>query len=154
LQWIADAEREDTEGYGVDMPFFDFETTYWRERTRPNLLFVHYNDLKADLAGEMRRLCDHLGFDIPEDEMPELVNAATFETMKRQAAELLPDAHLVFDRGADRFVNLGVNGRWKDVLTAEDLARYDVLVHRKFTPGQAAWVAHGRAAGDPKSLGD
>ena len=36
--------------------FFIFEETYWRERNRPNLLLVHYNDLKEDLAGEMRRI--------------------------------------------------------------------------------------------------
>jgi aryl sulfotransferase len=154
LEWIADAERDDVEGYGVDLPFFEFETTYWRERTRPNLLFVHHSDLKADLAGEMRRLADDLEIDVRDDAMPELVRAASFETMKRQAAELMPNAHQVFDRGADRFVNQGVNGRWKDVLTAADLARYDRLVRRKFTPGLARWVAEGRPAGDPRSLAD
>lgn len=154
LQWMADAEREETEGYGVDMPFFDVETTYWLERTRSNLLFVHYNDLKADLAGEMRRLCDYLEIRVAEDLMPELIHAASFATMKGQAAEMMPNAHLVFDRGAERFVNQGMTGRWEGLLTTEDLARYDALVRRKFTPAQAAWVQHGSAAGDPRSIDD
>lgn len=154
LEWIADAERDDAEGYGFDLPFFGFETTFWRERTRPNLLFMHYNDLKADLGAEMRRLCDFLDIEVSEAVMPELVAAASFETMKRQGDEMMPTLHVAFDRGADRFLNQGVNGRWKGVLTAGDLDRYDALVRRKFTPAQAAWVEHGRAAGDPRTLDD
>ena len=30
--------------------------TYWDYRHLPNLLFVHYDDLKRDLLGEMRRI--------------------------------------------------------------------------------------------------
>ena len=153
LLWIAEAEAEAT-GYGVDLPFFEFETTYWRERKRENLLFVHYNDLKADLGAEMRRLSDFLQIDTPESLLPELVHAASFETMKRQGEQMLPHLRLAFDNGADRFINKGVNGRWKDVLTEADLARYDALVGRWFTPPQAAWVAQGRAAGDPRALDD
>src|SRR5262249_33912624 len=33
-----------------DVMFPEFEMTYWRERGLKNLLLVHYNDLKADLA--------------------------------------------------------------------------------------------------------
>jgi aryl sulfotransferase len=61
---------------------------------------------------------------------------------------------MAFDRGADRFINQGVNGRWKDVLTDADLERYAALVRRKFTPAQAGWVEHGSAAGDPRVLCD
>jgi aryl sulfotransferase len=154
LRWIAEAEAEDTERYGVDLPFFEFETTYWRERLRENLLFVHYNDLKADLGAEMRRLGEYLRIETPETLMPKLIRAATFESMKRQGEAMLPHLRMVFDHGADRFINKGVNGRWKDVLTQHDLERYDALVRRKFTPAQGAWVAQGRAAGDPRILGD
>jgi aryl sulfotransferase len=153
LQWIAEAEAEET-GYGIDLPFFEFETTYWRERMRENLLFVHYNDLKADLGGEMRRIADFLLIDTSESLMPKLVRAASFEAMKRQGEEMLPHLRLAFDHGAERFINKGFNGRWKDVLTEDDLKRYDALVRRKFTPVQGAWVAEGRAVGDPRSLDD
>ena len=35
---------------------FKHVATFWKLRGESNLLFVHYNDLKADLAGEMRRI--------------------------------------------------------------------------------------------------
>jgi aryl sulfotransferase len=153
LEWMADAEAGD-QGYGVDLPFCEFESTYWRERTRTNLLFVHYADLKSDLGAEMRRISDFLEITTPQSLMPELVQAASFETMKRQGGEMMPNLSMAFDRGADRFINQGVNGRWRNVLTGQDLERYEALVRHKFTPAQAAWVEHGRAAGDPRVLGD
>ena len=38
------------------MSFFHFEQSCWEARKRPNILLVHYNDLKADIEGEMRHI--------------------------------------------------------------------------------------------------
>jgi aryl sulfotransferase len=155
LNWMADAEAERTDDYGPDMPFFDFETTYWRERRRPNVLFVHYNDLKADLVGEMRRIAGFLEIETPPALLPRLAEAASFAAMKRDAAAIAPIADAIWRGGADCFVYKGVNGRWRDVLTADDLSRYEALAARKWTPAQAAWIRDGRAvAGDPRDAPD
>jgi aryl sulfotransferase len=155
LNWIETAEAEVTEGYGIEMPFFEFETTYWRERRRTNVLFVHYNDLKADLAGEMRRIAEFLEIETPPALLPQLAEAASFAAMKRDAAAIVPIADTVWEGGAERFVYKGVNGRWRDVLTADDLARYEALAARKWTVAQAAWIRDGRRlAGDPRDALD
>ena len=152
LQWIAAAEAGGMMG---DLPFFEYEMTYWRERIRPNLLLVHYNDLKADLPGEMRRISTFLEIDTPEDLLQTLAEAARFESMKRQGGELLAKTREYFDRGPDRFLNKGTNGRWKDVLTEDDLERYATLVRTRLAPTAAAWIEHGRLkAGDPRNLPD
>ena len=122
---------------------------------RDNLLLVHYADLKADLAGEMRRIANFLAIATPEALMPDLVQAAQFETMKAQGDAMIPHLRKNFDTGAERFINKGVNGRWKNVLMPEDLARYDTLVRRKLSPSAALWLEHGRRlAGDPRTLPD
>lgn len=155
LDWLKDAEAEVTEGYGIDLPFFEFENTYWRERKRENVLLVHYNDLKADLAGEMKRIADFLAISVPPDVMPKLVEAATFANMKKDGDALVPMAKMAWDRGADRFINQGTNDRWKGVLTADDLARYDALAKRHWSRATEAWVRQGRlVAGDPRDLPD
>jgi len=135
--------------------FFGFETTYWQERYRPNLLFVHYNDLKEDLAGEMQRIADFLDIDVPAGLMPSLVEAARFETMKKDGDALFPKLKKAFDRGADRFINKGRSGRWREYLNQEDIARYQAIVERACEPGLARWLEGGRRiAGDPKSSCD
>ena len=153
--WIEQAEDEPRTGPGADLSYFDFENTYWAERRRKNLLFVHYNDLKADLAGEMRRISDFLEIDTPADRLAALAEAAGFDAMKASGEALLPNLRTFFDHGSQRFLNKGSNGRWRDVLTDADLARYDAVFRRKVSPTCADWLEHGRlGAGDPRSAPD
>jgi aryl sulfotransferase len=155
LSWIGEAEAGVPPGAPADMPFFEYEMTYWRERKRPNLLLVHYNDLKADLAGEIARISAFLDIDTPPAGLAEIASAAQFENMKAQGAALLPTVEVMFDRGHDRFLNKGTNGRWKDTLTEADLARFDRLSATWFTPTARAWIEGGRrVAGDPATLAD
>ncbi|MFI4936466.1 MAG: sulfotransferase domain-containing protein [Caulobacterales bacterium] len=155
LLWMDLAEAEVTEAYGVDLPFCEFEETYWRARREPWLLTVNYADMKADLAGQMRRISDFLGIATPESLLAELARAATFETMKRQGEALMPGMRNAFDHGSQRFLNQGFNGRWKNFLTDADLARYDALIRRKLSPTHARWIELGTlAAGDPRTLAD
>ena len=131
--------------------FFDLEAGYWAERGRPNVLLVHYNDLRADLDGEMRRIAAFLDIAVDETIWPSLVAAASFETMRAAGAELMPQTKTMFSEGPARFFNKGVNGRWRDVFTDEDLALYDAKVREKCSPGLAAWLEGGRmGTGDPR----
>ncbi len=154
LQWMATAEAGADDPAG-ELPYCEFEETYWLKRREPWLLMTHFNDLKADLLGEMRRISSFLGIETPEPRLAELAEAARFETMKRQGEEMLPQLRMAFDNGAERFLNKGENGRWRDLLTDADLARYEALVKRRLSPALAAWLEGGRrAAGDPEALAD
>ncbi|WP_408611843.1 sulfotransferase domain-containing protein [Falsiroseomonas oryzae] len=148
-EWLA---------HGPDSPgpdFFAFEESWWEGRRSPDILLVHYADLKADLDGEMRRIADFLGISIPGDLWPALVGAADFEAMKRDGKRLLPNADRAHEGGADRFFFKGTNDRWRGVLTEDDLALYEVKVRERFPPGLATWVDGGRrAAGDPRDIPD
>jgi aryl sulfotransferase len=118
---------------------------YWAERHRPNLLFVHYNDLKADLAGEMRRVAAFLGADVPEACWPAVVERCTFEKMRAGEARM-GKVDMIFKGGLETFVFKGTNGRWRDVLTADELAAYDRRVAETLSPECAIWLAGGRYA--------
>ncbi|MDE2487518.1 MAG: sulfotransferase domain-containing protein [Alphaproteobacteria bacterium] len=155
LRWFDDLEAAlDGPDRGASS-FFGFEATYWRERRRPNLLFVHFDDMKQDLAGEMRRISEFLEIDTPKALMPTLVEAARFESMKRDGDAMYPLLKETFDRGADRFINQGRSGRWREHLSAEDADRYEAIVRRAATPGLARWLQGGRRlAGDPAASAD
>ena len=155
LNWMDQAERYDPTARFADTPFCEFEQTYWAQRRAPWLLHVNYADLKADLAGEMRRIAEFLEIDTPPATLARLAEAATFESMKRDGEALLPKIGEHFDNGPARFLNKGVNGRWKDFLTPADLARYDALIQSRLTPAHARWIEQGgRVAGDPRLLPD
>ena len=98
----------------------------------------------------MRRIAAFLSIDISEALWPQLVEAAQFETMKQNGAALMPMAGMVWEGGSRRFLFKGTNGRWRDVMTADDLALYDQVASR-MTPGLARWIEQGRLeAGDPR----
>jgi aryl sulfotransferase len=135
--------------------FFDIERSFWCERGRENLLLVHYNDLKTDLSGEMRRIAAFLGIDTPAALWPRLVEAATFDAMKRDGAALLPEIGRALREGHDTLLNKGVNGRWRDALTEDDVRLYRECAAQALSPGLIRWLDQGRLqAGDPRLMPD
>src|SRR3977135_380535 len=62
-------------------PWIDMVT---RARTG-DVVYLHYDDLKADLEGQMRQMAARLGIDVDEHRWPRLVQAATFESMRTRA---------------------------------------------------------------------
>jgi aryl sulfotransferase len=95
----------------------------WSRRDDANIVLVHYADLVADLDGEMRRIADRLGIEVPAAVWPALVEAATFSAMRANAAQLVPDpAGIMKDRAA--FFRRGASGGGQELLTDAEFARY------------------------------
>ena len=124
--------------------FWHLENSFWAAKDDPNLLLVHYSDLKRDLDGEMRRIADFLEIEISEQLWPDLVDAAKFEAMKSKASELLPGADNRWLGGGNRFLHKGTNGRWRGVFNQEDLALYNTRLEQEFSPELARWIESGR----------
>lgn len=120
--------------------------TFWSEReTRPNIAMLHYDDLKADLEGQMRALAGRLGIAVAEELWPSLVRAATFEEMKKDADKTAPDVTASLWRDNRRFFASGESGQWRALLREGDLARYEARVRELADPELAAWAHHGNA---------
>jgi hypothetical protein len=111
----------------------------WARREEGNVLLVHYADLSADLDGQMRGIADRLGVTVPEDRWVGLVEAASFDRMRSRSAELVPDAHGVLTEPA-RFFRSGRSGTGREVLTTEELARYEARVASLASPEVVAWL--------------
>jgi hypothetical protein len=96
----------------------------WARRDEPNVVLVHYDDLSADLEGEMRRLAASLEIAVPEQRWPDLVRAATFEHMKPRADTVVPDPSGVLKDG-QAFFRRGTSGAGRELLTDDELAHYE-----------------------------
>jgi aryl sulfotransferase len=106
---------------------------------------VHYNDLKADLEGEMRRLAAFLDIEVPEHAWPETVTRCGLSEF-REEARSSGRFNMVFENGADAFFHKGTNARWRDLLTREQLDRYDGLVADGLPTDAAQWLEFGSLA--------
>ena len=137
------------DGYPI-WSYWENIRTWWEARHVPNILLVHFADLKADLEGELRRVAEFLGCDVPEERWPAILEHCSFDYMKRNAANVAPLGGAIFDGGAEVFINKGVNGRWRDVLTQKDIADYERMALEQLGPECAEWLALGTRA--PVSL--
>ncbi len=127
-------------------PFWSFwENTqsWWALRDQPNVKLVHFNRLKADLAGEMRAIADFLEIETPEAMWPAIVEHCTFDYMKANAERFAPMGGMPWEGGADTFINKGVNGRWRDVLSPAESLAYEEMAAEKLGPDCARWLATG-----------
>jgi len=120
--------------------------TWWAARSLPNVHLVHFNDLKTDLEGEMRRIARFLGCDIAEERWPTIIEHCSFDYMKANAANVTPLGGAIFEDGATAFINKGVNGRWRDVLSADEIADYEEKAIEKLGAECAEWLAKGMRA--------
>jgi aryl sulfotransferase len=112
----------------------------------PNIFLTHYQDLKTDLGGEVKRIADFLGIE-PTPELIRLVETrCSFEAMKREAAALSPEMGQILEGGAERFFHKGVSGRWKEIFTSEELELYEAAIRSALSPECARWLELGRRA--------
>ena len=114
-------------------------TDAWRRRDEGNVVLVHYDDLQADLGGEMRRLADRLGIDVADELWPSLVEAAIFERMRERADDVAPDPSGILKSRA-AFFRGGVSGAGEPLLAPDQLARYRARVADLAPPDLVTWL--------------
>ncbi len=120
--------------------------TWWAYRHLPNLHFVHYDDLKTNLARELHLLADFLEIPLPESAVLDILQATTLDAMRHNSERLHPTQTDFWKEGAKTFFFKGTNGRWRDVLSAEELALYEEKAAQVLTPACRAWLEQGRVA--------
>jgi aryl sulfotransferase len=92
-------------------------------RDLPNVLMLHFARLKRDLPGETRRIACFLEVPIDEARFPAIVEHCSFDYMKKNVTKSTPLGGVFWDGGAETFIHKGTNGRWRDVLNAENVTR-------------------------------
>lgn len=138
---VAFHEWLDNDAY-PHWPFWSHVQGWFDARRLPNLKLVHFNDLKADLPGQIRVIAEFLGIEIDKARFPAIVEHCGFAFMQKIAVE--DDRPKRTLRDGSVFVNKGTNGRWRDVLTADDIARYHAEAAKHLSVEAAAWLETGK----------
>lgn len=130
-------------------PIWSHLESWWQARLLPNVLLVHFNNLKADMPGEVRRIAAFLGIEIKDAAWPHILEHSSF-TWMREAAGTAPRmmVHDIIEDGLSAFVHKGTNGRWKDVLSPEEVALADRLAAEHLPLDCAHWLKTGELLGN------
>ena len=139
---LAFHEWLDRDAY-PNWPFWSHVQGWFDARHLPNLMLVHFADLKADLRGQIEKIAEFLDIDVKEANWPPILEHCSLE-YTRMVADRQQRMHDIFKGGGKTFINKGTNGRWRDVLTPDDIVRYEAEAARHLTPECAEWLATGR----------
>ena len=121
-------------------------STFWTERDRPNVVLLHYADLKADLAGPDAR-AGRSGCRSPcrRSAGPNSSRPRPSRRCGATPSHLAPAATESIWRDDQNFFHRGTSGQWRDLFQDGDEARYDARVRELADPDLAAWAHHGSA---------
>lgn len=117
--------------------------TWWDYRRLPNILFVHFADLLENPTTEIRRIAGFLDTPIGEEQFAGILDRISFGGMQKNFENIMPEANEIWRGGGKVFMNKGTNGRWKDVLTSEDIDLYDAAVKKELPTDCAHWLENG-----------
>lgn len=121
-------------------PFWDNIRSWWAIRDLPNVKFIHFAELKRDMPGMMREIAAYLDVQVASEDWPKIEEFCSFDWMKANATKATPLGGAFWDAGAQTFINKGTNGRWQEVLSAEDSANYEARALAELEPECAAWL--------------
>ncbi len=124
-------------------PFWENVGSWWQIRELPNVLLIHFGQLKADMPGEIRRIAEFIGTPIDDAKWDAILEHCSFAYMKANATASVPLGGAFWDGGAETFVHKGTNGRWRDTLSAMASTAYERKAQSELGPECAEWLETG-----------
>lgn len=121
-------------------------TDAWGRRGAGPVRLVHYDDLRADLDGQMRALAGWLDVRIAEPVWAELVAAVGFSSMRARADLIVPSSSMLNDNAA--FFRRGRSGAAAELLSDAELRHYYTRIEQHVPPDLVDWLHCDRPAVD------
>jgi hypothetical protein len=118
---------------------FQVVRSMWLHRDEPHMLWLRYEDMKADLRSEARRIATFLGWSVSEEELDRVLPLVSLGSMQenedrdRERAREQP-GRLIQWREGSRFFREGGVGKNRARLSPEQEARVVERARRDFTP--------------------
>lgn len=135
----------ENDGKPAGWPFWEHIKSWWNIRDLANVLVLHFNELKEDLPKQIERIADFLDISVDDRSWDEILEHCSFKYMKEHAEKFVPFGGLLWDGGAQTFINKGTNSRWHDILTPEDNEKYYAIALEKLGPECALWLGLGNS---------
>lgn len=107
-------------------PFWDTVLSYWNRKDDPNVLFLKYEDMKADLRSVILKVAAFLDKTLTEDQIEKLLVHLDFDSMKDNMAvnyELIKSSSI-------KHMRKGIVGDYKNVMSNETIKEFDEWISK------------------------
>jgi peroxiredoxin len=100
---------------------------WWEHRGDPNVLFLRYEELAADLPGCLRKIAAFCGLEVAPGRWPGILERCGFEFMKRHEGQFDPLTALLYEHGfrPNSHLRRGQAGAWAGQLSPRQARRFD-----------------------------
>lgn len=127
-------------------PYWSHVQSWWMRRNAPNVLLLHFDDLKADPHGTARAIARFIGIAHDDETWARIHRHSSFAWMKAHIGSLIETSSF---NDASNFVNCGENGRWRDILTAAEVAMADEAAEANLSADCREWLMRGTSGHAP-----
>ena len=138
--WVDDDTDPTVGGSTLRFTLHHLES-FLRAPAELDVLRLHYDDLLADLPGQMRAIAEHLDIDVPDARWAALVEAASLARMREKASVTVPGSAPGQWRDPSQFFRRGTSRQWEELLDGpDDLARYAARARSIGSEALVDWV--------------
>ena len=125
---------------------FAFVAAWWPLRNEPNVLFLHYSDMKRDHEGAVRRIARFLAMQPAAEHWPTILECTSFPWMKanEEKFELRAQTRVpILEKGA--MIRKGRAGSAEDDGVTPAISAETAEIGRQVLPNEAAleWCYRG-----------
>ena len=115
--------------------YFDFVIEAWAKRNHPNVCLLFFEDMKKDLATNVKRVAKFFGKELTNENVEALVDHLSFKKMKHNPGVNREDMKVIqVFREDGNFMRKGEIGDWKNHFTEEMNIRMDKAIEKYFKP--------------------
>lgn len=131
----------DNDGYQC-CDLLDIMKSWWELRDEPNVLLLHYAQLKKDLPGQISRLAEFFSIDPASLRMDDIVEHCSFDYMSARAEKMAPfgGTHM---SSAKAFFHKGLKRDHRNELRPAQVQRFDRVALEKLGRECAHWLETG-----------
>lgn len=145
--------NENFKFFTEDIPGFyhGYAAQWWPYRHDPNVLLLHYNDLKNDIKGCLEKIASFVGVNVPANAWPLIEEKVSLTWMKENENIFKYDITSSYFKGSvmsdeeGSMIRKGAIGDGKGKLTPEQEKKWQELNDQFFSdqPGLAEWILTG-----------
>ncbi len=106
--------------------WFDHVLSWWQHRDADNILFLRYEDLKANFKQELRKIMTFLGYEQHDDMITKIAEKTTFENMQKDNfsnMHEIKEFHSFFRKGKVR--------SWKEQFEEDQCLAFNEFYEKK-----------------------
>jgi len=130
-------------GHRLYMALFEFMKNWWPLRNEPNVLMMHFTDMKNDHEGCIREIADFLGFTPTDEQWPKILQNTSFSSMRKNhfkyEARSISDVQILEKHG---MLRRGVSGLQHEDGITEEISRDLAARGREVLTDEVAFKWH------------